>query len=159
MRQLAFNVAVYLSATSIWLLDKSLVITVGLLVFLNAWSKVGAAKLGVLLMNLAMPGEMDRLVEEQEAQEELEQQATELELLSNATKLKEHAMKIGDWTDDHSEALNAIGNALLNECDWDEEHVHQYLKDVVENGTGLSYHSSFDGFDDDDDDDAPWPLD
>jgi len=154
MRQLAFNAIAFVSASTIWALDKSLALTVGVLVFLNAWSKVGAAKLGVVLMNLAMPGEVDRMVEEEEAQQEFEQQNTELNLLSTATKLKEHALETGDWTDHHSEALNAIGNALLNECNWEEEHVHQYLKDVVENGTGLSYQAGFPfpGFDEDEDD-------
>jgi len=152
MRQLAFNAIAFVSASTIWVLEKSLGIWVGVSIFLNTWAKVGVAKFGVVLMNLAMPGEVDRMVEEEEAKQEFDQQNTELNLLSTATKLKEHALETGDWTDHHSEALNAIGNALLNECNWEEAHVHQYLKDVVENGTGLTYQAGFPGFDEDEDD-------
>lgn len=101
--------------------------------------RVGIAKLAVVLMKRIDKEAYQQTIDEAEAAQELKQQSTELELLSNATKLKEHALETGEWTDDHSEALNAIGNALLNDCDWDEDDIHQYLRDVVESGTGLSY--------------------
>jgi hypothetical protein len=64
---------------------------------------------------------------------------TELTLLSKASELKDHAVSIGDWTEHHTVALNAIGNALLHECDWEQKDVHTYLKRVVESVPGLTY--------------------
>lgn len=72
---------------------------------------------------------------------ELEQQGVELALLGQATKLKEHALSTGEWTDRHTASLEAIGNQLLNQCGWDEDAIHQYLKEVVEDGTDLSYNA------------------
>ena len=53
--------------------------------------------------------------------------------------MRDHAKDMGDWTEQHSDALEAVGNALLNECDWEEESVHQYLKQIVESIEGLEY--------------------
>lgn len=69
----------------------------------------------------------------------LEDQQTELKLLGSAVTIRDHAMKTGDWTDDHSEALQAIGNNLANTFDWDEDAIHQYFKEVVETIPGLDY--------------------
>lgn len=119
------------------------------LIWLIAWSS------GILRWLIANGGQalMRKFTPEQfeevQAQMELENQQTELELLSTVSKLKEDAIERGDWTDSHTEAINAIGNALLNECDWDEDHVHQYLREVVESIPGLNYGQ----VDDEDDDD------
>ena len=116
--------------------------------FLGNLFRTGVAKLGVYLLQKIDEERYITQMEEEEARLDLEQQATELELLSKATQLKEHAIKNGDWTDSHTEALNAIGNALLNDCDWDEDDIHRYLKEVVESGTGLTYGRESDEDDD-----------
>lgn len=69
----------------------------------------------------------------------VKQQQTELDLLTSVQKLRDHAVREGDWTDNHSIALEAIGNALIQEMDWEEDLVHQYLKEVVETIPGLYY--------------------
>lgn len=86
------------------------------------------------------------------AQEDLARQSIELELLSNASQLKKDALQNGEWTNDHTQAIQAIGNALINQCGWDEDHVHQYLREVVEEGTGLTYISGMEEIYDEDDD-------
>ncbi len=117
------------------------------LIWLIAWAS------GITRWLIANGGQalMRKLTPEQfeavQAQMQLQSQQTELELLASVSKLKEHAIETGDWTDDHTEAINAVGNALLNECDWDEEHVHQYLKEVVESIPGLQYGTPEDPFD------------
>lgn len=63
----------------------------------------------------------------------------ELKLLSGATQVRDHAKETGDWTDDHTEAIMAIGNALVAEMGWEEDYVHQYLREVVESIDGLEY--------------------
>ena len=86
---------------------------------------------------------MEKLTPEQlnevQRQIEFEAQQAELKLLSSASELKEHAVDTGEWTESHTEALNAIGNALLNDCNWEEQHVHDYLRRVVESEPGLQY--------------------
>ena len=66
-------------------------------------------------------------------------QNTELKLLEAGYKVRNHARDTGEWSDDHSEALNAIGDALLNECSWPEPKVHEKLKEIVESIEGLQY--------------------
>ena len=63
----------------------------------------------------------------------------ELRLLSSANQVRDHARETDDWTDRHTEALNAIGDALMVEIGWQEESVHQYLKSLVESIEGLEY--------------------
>lgn len=114
------------------------------LIWLVAWisgiTRWAIASGGQALMRKFTPDQF----EEVQAQMQLENQQTELELLSTVSKLKEDALERGDWTDSHTEAIEAIGNALVNECDWEEEHVHQYLKEVVESIPGLNYGLDYD---------------
>lgn len=70
---------------------------------------------------------------------ELQKQSLELRLLASASQVRDHAKETDDWTDRHTEALNAIGDALIAEAGWEEENVHHYLKGVVESIDGLEY--------------------
>lgn len=76
---------------------------------------------------------------EEEQVNELTAQQTELNLLSTAAALRDHAKEVGGWTPEHEEALNAIGEALLNQLYWDDEAVHQYMKEIVESIDGYEY--------------------
>ena len=79
------------------------------------------------------------LLESQEQGSELQKQSMELRLLASANQVRDHAKETDDWTDRHTEALNAIGDALIAEIGWQEESVHQYLKGLVESIDGLEY--------------------
>lgn len=79
------------------------------------------------------------LLEGQEQGSELQKQSMELRLLASANQVRDHAKETDDWTDRHTEALNAIGDALIAEIGWQEESVHQYLKGLVESIDGLEY--------------------
>lgn len=70
---------------------------------------------------------------------ELEVQNMELRLLASAVQVRDHAKTTDDWTDRHTEALNAIGDALIVEAGWQEDSVHQYLRSLVESIDGLEY--------------------
>lgn len=72
---------------------------------------------------------------------ELQRQSIELRLLASAAQVRDHAKETDDWTDRHTEALNAIGDALIEEIGWEEDSVHQYLKSLVESIDGLEYGS------------------
>lgn len=75
----------------------------------------------------------------------------ELEILGAIGHVKEDALERKSWTNQHSEALNVLGNRLCHECDWDEERVHDYMRRVVESIPGLGYLV---GSEEDDDDDS-----
>jgi|GEM_PF-1604375 len=74
--------------------------------------------------------------------------AMELEILGAVTHVKEDALEKKKWTEQHSIALNILGNRLFNECEWEEQRIHDYMRRVVESIPGLGYLV---GSDDDDD--------
>ena len=78
-------------------------------------------------------------VESEKAATEQERQMAELNLMQAAIRVKEDSAKFGDWTDDHSHALNTIGISLIQECGWEPEQVHNYFKPLVEAIDGLEY--------------------
>ena len=70
---------------------------------------------------------------------ELTVQQTELNLLNSASQVRDHAKETGDWTDQHTEAINAIAGSLILEFGWSEDQVNRYLKEVVESIDGLQF--------------------
>ena len=132
MRALLFKIVTQTSAALIWLI--TLANTVALKVVGN---------IGYFLMKLIDAKKVksyEKLFEATEEQgSELESQAMELRLLASANQVRDHARETEDWTDRHTEALNAIGDALMVEAGWKEESVHQYLKSLVESIEGLEY--------------------
>ncbi len=70
---------------------------------------------------------------------ELTIQQTELNLLNSASQVRDHAKETGDWSPQHTEAINAIADSLVLEFGWEEGHVNRYLKEVVESIEGLEF--------------------
>ena len=133
MRGLAFKIVTQASASLIWLIT-----------FVNTVSLKVVGNVGYFLMNLIdkkrvkMYSQMIDSID-QPGMTELESQAMELRLLASANQVRDHAKETEDWTDRHTEALNAIGDALISEAGWQEDSVHQYLKGLVESIDGLEY--------------------
>ena len=73
----------------------------------------------------------------------------ELEILGAISHVKEDALQKKAWTSQHSEAINILGNKLCQECDWEEERIHDYMRRVIESIPGLGYLV---GSEEDDDD-------
>ena len=131
MRALLFKAITQVFASTIWLINFSS--TVLLKVVGNT---------GYFLMKAVDAGKVEayeKIMEANETSSELESQAMELRLLSSANQVRDHARENDDWTDRHTEALNAIGDALIVEAGWEEESVHQYLRSLVESIDGLEY--------------------
>jgi len=128
-------------------LFKAVTQTSAVLIGLTGWLNFTALKVignvGYFLMKLIDAKKVksyEKLIEASEVEgSELESQAMELRLLSSANQVRDHARETDDWTDRHTEALNAIGDALMVEAGWEEESVHQYLKSLVESIEGLEY--------------------
>jgi hypothetical protein len=64
---------------------------------------------------------------------------TELNLLMQANRVKEDAMRSRVWTMVHTMAINRIGSALHNNCGWEPVRIHGYLRQVVESIPGMIY--------------------
>ena len=79
-----------------------------------------------------------RVQAEKDANEE-SRSSSELALMAAAISVKESSIEMGDWTEEHSEALNMIGVGLIHECNWEPAAVHRYFKPLVESIEGLDY--------------------
>ena len=142
MRKLAFTVVSFSSANII----RTLHWTAGLVSAAIMWTATkvcqSIAKTAYALMKVIDKEaceQYEAMIEMATPSRELEVQQTELHLLDAASKVKVHAETTGNWTDDHSDALEAVSNALLNECDWEEDDIHSYMKRLVESIDGLEY--------------------
>lgn len=63
----------------------------------------------------------------------------ELTILSQISSVKEDAVNRKTWTPDHSNAMSFLATKLFNECEWEEDKIHSYMKSVVESIPGLTY--------------------
>jgi len=107
-------------------------------VFLYNFVRVFVATIGYKLMNVADHERTAAAEESIENSRDLKAQQLELRLLSAASQVRDHAEENGEWTEEHSEAIATIGDSLL-QLDWEEENIHNYLREVVESIDGLSY--------------------
>ena len=131
MRTFLFNAVTQTSAVMIAIVQRSGILLTTLIGNTGYWlmKKIDSKRLGMY----------EKLLEAAEGSSELESQTMELRLLASANQVRDHARETEDWTDRHTEALNAIGDALMFEAGWEEESVHQYLKGLVESIDGLEY--------------------
>lgn len=139
MKNFFYNVIAHVSARLITTLDWIHSKMIFVHVFLYGLIRVSVATTGYFLMNLIDKKQTEAAEAFVENAEELKLQSLELRLLAAASKVRDHAEENDDWTDEHTEAISAIGDTLLNELGWEEENIHQYLREVVESIDGLSY--------------------
>ena len=130
MRALAFRIVSQLSAWTIMIFQ-----------WIGLTGSTAAGKLGYALMARIDRQKLSMYegLLQPEGPSELEAQNLELKLLASAAQVRDHAQNTGDWTDTHSDAISAIGEALLGEIGWQEDSVHQYLREIVESIDGLEY--------------------
>lgn len=81
----------------------------------------------------------NKRVAAEKAETAQQQESLELGLMQAAVRIKENAVEIDDWTDEHSHALNMIGVQLIEECGWEAPAVHKYFRPLVESIEGLDY--------------------
>lgn len=74
-----------------------------------------------------------RMVHAESIAEQIEE-IKELEILHNINEVRNEAVKIGKWIEEHENQLNFLGNLLYNEYDWEVEQVERYLHEVIETG-------------------------
>ena len=140
MQELIFDAVTSVTCFLVWLSDRFFGIPSATLVWLGQKTRVIIARIGFFIMKLIDPSKAKAAeLEAENDPMELATQGMELKLLSAAYKVRDHAIETGDWTDHHSEAIEAVGNALLLDIGWEEEHIHAHLKAVVESIDGLEY--------------------
>ena len=139
MKSFLFESTVRITYFLVWAIERLGAVAV----FIPLWTthklKWLVATIGhAIMMNLDSE-RVDTVEAEAEMESEAKAVNDELSLLTTAGKVRDHAQETGDWTDYHTEAINQIGEALLNHCEWEEDAVHQYLRGVVESIEGLEY--------------------
>ena len=140
MREFVFDAIANVTCFFIWLSDRVFGIPSAALVWLGQRIRIVIAKIGFFFMKIIDSSKARAAeIEAENDPVELATQGMELKLLAAAYKVRDHAKETGDWTDHHSEAIEAVGNALLLDIGWEEEHIHNYLKSIVESIDGLEY--------------------
>ena len=139
MKNLLYNAIAQVSAFVILTLDWIHAKVLFVHVFTYGLIKMAVGRTGFFLLNLLDREQTERVQEMAENINDLKNQQLELRLLAAASQVRDHAEASDDWTEHHTEAISAIGESLLNEIGWEEESVHQYLREVVESIDGLQY--------------------
>ena len=139
MRKFLFGAAAQISYVGIHALDFTTHWSLAIQMWIVSWIKKGVAGLGVLGMRLADNKRFEYSLRQAENQEKEVSSQKTLSLMSTAVKLRDHAIELGDWTEEHTHAINIVGEALIVEAGWKEEDVHNYLRGVVESIPGLEY--------------------
>ncbi len=62
---------------------------------------------------------------------------SELQTLNNIEEVKNDAINVGEWNEEHEVRLNFFGNILCNEHDWEVEQVERYLYAVLAAGPSI----------------------
>ena len=144
MKNLAFQIFTRLTYALVWFSDRFFAVPVAVMLWLQQAARVSVATAGYWLMRKIDEPRCKMIEAEAETDpEELSRQGMELKLMESSYKVRDHAKETGDWTDHHTEAIEAIGNALLLDIGWDERSVEQHMKSVVESIDGLTMDSWF----------------
>lgn len=145
MKRTLFNIVTWNTYALIWVTDRVFGLPAASLMWLQAKFRQVVAKIGYTLMKKIDPIRCKVAEAENESSPEiLERQKMELQLMQSSYKVRDHAKETGDWTQNHTEAIEAIGNALLIDMGWDEDSVHDHMKSVVESIEGLTLEGWFD---------------
>lgn len=143
MKKFLFDSVTRQTYALIWFSDRFFSFLAAIPMTLAVWARVSVARVGYFAMN-----NIDKTrckaaeIENNTDPAELKVQSMELQLLDSSYKVRDHAQQ-SEWTDQHTEAIEAIGNALLLEVGWDEQSVEQHMKSVVESIDGLQFDSWF----------------
>ena len=144
MKKTLFSIITWMTYSSIWVTDRAFAVPAALLLTFQAFFRRIIASIGFFFMSKLDPIRCKAAEAEADTDPgELERQGLELKLLQSAYKVRDHAKESGDWTDQHTEAIEAIGNALLLDMGWTEDAVRDHLRSVVETIDGLTMDGWF----------------
>jgi hypothetical protein len=92
-----------------------------------------AAIITAFTANLLLIIDSDRMHHAKSAVEQ-NNEITELQVLENIEQVRNEAVRVGAWNEEHEFRLNFFGNLLCNEYDWEVEQVERYLHEVISTG-------------------------
>jgi len=142
MQKFFFDAVATVTYSLIWCSDRVFGVPSAVLVWLAQRNRVLLANVGFFIMQTIDPARAKQVEAEGESDPfDLGVQAMELKLLSSSYQVRDDARRVGGWTDLHSDAIEAIGTALLLDIGWEEEDVHSHLRSVVESIDGFTYKS------------------
>jgi len=142
MRQTLFEAYAALSGFYIRGCDLVTTSVCHLLIFVNNFHKELFSNLSIRTLRLIHPESFKEAEEEILKMQQAEKDkitSIELQLLASAQKVRDHAKNYDDWTEQHSEALESVGQALVETCGWAPESVDQYMQEVVEPIDGIEW--------------------
>lgn len=144
MKNFLFESITRFTYALIWFSDRFFAFPVAIMMWLKAAARTSVANVGYFFMRKIDPTRCKTAEIEAEVDpEELKRQGMELKLVQSSYQVRDHAQESGDWTDHHTEAIEAIGNALLLDIGWDEESVEHHMRTVVESIDGLEFDAWF----------------
>lgn len=142
MQKFFFEAIATVTYGFIWLSDRVFSLPAAFLVWIGQGVRFSLANIGFFFMVRIDPTRAKQVqVENDNDPLDLSLQSLELRLLKSSYQVRDNAVIVGGWTDYHSDAINAIGSALLLDIGWEEEDVHAHLKSVVESIDGFKYNS------------------
>ncbi len=147
MRRALFSVVAYVGKAIIWFINESsdlLCYGISSISGFLSWVTANIFRFVLWILDKERVDHAEQVVDQYMINRELE-------ILGAVSEVKQNALNAKFWSEKHSKALNILGNRLLNECEWDEERIHDYMRRVVESIPGLGYAV---GSDDDDEEDG-----
>ena len=144
MKNFLFETITRFTYALIWFSDRFFAFPVAALMWLQSAARTSVARVGYVFMR-GVDEQRCKIaeIEADTSPEELRLQGMELNLVQSSYKVRDHAQQLGDWTDHHTEAIEAIGNSLLLDIGWDEESVEHHMRTVVESIDGLEFDAWF----------------
>jgi HD-GYP domain-containing protein (c-di-GMP phosphodiesterase class II) len=142
MRRQLFRFYASMAAVYLVAIDRLTAVICTVLIFLNEWNKKLSAAFNIKMLEAIHPESMREAnteIEKMQQRHEAEMASIELKLIKAVHQVRDHARASQDWTEQHSDAVEAVGNALIEECGWEEGDVHQLIKEAVESIDGLEY--------------------
>jgi hypothetical protein len=142
MQKFFFEAIANVTYGFIWLSDRVFSLPAAFLLWIGQGVRFCFASVGFFFMSRVDPVRARQVEAEGDSNHlDLNIQSLELKLLNSSYQVRDNAITVGGWTEHHSDAINAIGSALLLDIGWEEEDVHAHLKSVVESIDGFQYNS------------------
>lgn len=142
MQKFFFEAIATVTYGFIWVSDRVFSLPAAFLLWIGQGVRIFFANVGFFFMSRVDPIRARQVEAESDNNPlDLNVQSLELRLLNSSYQVRDNAIAVGGWTEYHSEAINAIGSALLLDIGWEEEDVHAHLKSVVESIDGFKYNS------------------
>lgn len=133
MKDFLFDTISNVSVASIKASDWIGSILIQLIVVISGLHRAAIGKFCASALNLTDKDRLDKAVAELEAKAA----DMELKVLAAGIRIRDHAISSEGWTHSHTEAIEAVGNTLINQFQWDQQAAHEWIQRVVDEVPGV----------------------